>query len=355
MSGYLGTMTATGGGFDFVVYGSKGYVRFEGMTHVAGAPSEERRTRLFGTLHLQAGAGAGEDVGGRAARPHEGHARGVRARGRGQGEVPDPRRGDGARRSGDGGDRSLRRDARAGKSAQGLGQRGRIYFARDQSPMRVSGGDLDARRASSVIGLSRARGGRACRGAARQSRRGAQNDADHDAEARGRLPRAVRRRRQHPRVDRRERRADRRRSVPADGAEVQGHDRRARRRRRQLRDQHALALRSRRRQSSARPRRHVARRARDLAADDDEEQRHQSRIAEARSAGLRRDGVAGADLRRHDALSLQRRAHRSHALRSRRTRRATRPSSSAATRPCTWATCTTTPAIRSSTPTTAAA
>jgi len=49
MSGYLGTMTATGGGFSFQVYGSKGYVRLEGMTHVAGAPSEERRTKLFGT------------------------------------------------------------------------------------------------------------------------------------------------------------------------------------------------------------------------------------------------------------------------------------------------------------------
>jgi len=48
MSGYLGTMTATGGGFSFQVYGSKGYVRLEGMTHVAGAASEERRTRLFG-------------------------------------------------------------------------------------------------------------------------------------------------------------------------------------------------------------------------------------------------------------------------------------------------------------------
>ncbi len=48
MSGYLGTMTATGGGFSFQVYGSKGYVRLEGMTHVAGAPSDERRTRLFG-------------------------------------------------------------------------------------------------------------------------------------------------------------------------------------------------------------------------------------------------------------------------------------------------------------------
>jgi predicted dehydrogenase len=50
MSGYLGTMTATGGGFSFQVYGSKGFVRMEGMTHVAGAPSEERRTRLFGNI-----------------------------------------------------------------------------------------------------------------------------------------------------------------------------------------------------------------------------------------------------------------------------------------------------------------
>lgn len=48
MSGYLGTMTATGGGFNFQVYGSKGFVKLEGMTHIAGAPSEERRFRLFG-------------------------------------------------------------------------------------------------------------------------------------------------------------------------------------------------------------------------------------------------------------------------------------------------------------------
>ena len=47
MSGYLGTMTATGPGFSFQVFGSKGSVRLEGMTHVAGASSEERRTRLF--------------------------------------------------------------------------------------------------------------------------------------------------------------------------------------------------------------------------------------------------------------------------------------------------------------------
>jgi predicted dehydrogenase len=49
MSGYLGTMTATGPGFSFQVFGSTGSVRLEGMTHVAGASSEERRTRLFGT------------------------------------------------------------------------------------------------------------------------------------------------------------------------------------------------------------------------------------------------------------------------------------------------------------------
>ena len=48
MSGYLATMTATGGGFNFQVYGSKGFVKLEGMTHIAGAPSEERRFQLFG-------------------------------------------------------------------------------------------------------------------------------------------------------------------------------------------------------------------------------------------------------------------------------------------------------------------
>jgi predicted dehydrogenase len=53
MSGYLGTMTATGPGFSFQVFGSKGFVRLEGMTHVAGASSEERRTRLFGTCKFQ--------------------------------------------------------------------------------------------------------------------------------------------------------------------------------------------------------------------------------------------------------------------------------------------------------------
>jgi predicted dehydrogenase len=53
MSGYLGTITATGPGFSFQVFGSEGWVRLEGMTHVAGASSEERRTRLFGTCKFQ--------------------------------------------------------------------------------------------------------------------------------------------------------------------------------------------------------------------------------------------------------------------------------------------------------------
>jgi predicted dehydrogenase len=60
MSGYLGTMTATGPGFSFQVFGSEGWVRLEGMTHVAGASSEERRTRLFGTCRFQPTKGEAE-------------------------------------------------------------------------------------------------------------------------------------------------------------------------------------------------------------------------------------------------------------------------------------------------------
>jgi predicted dehydrogenase len=59
-SGYLGTLTATGPGFSFQVFGSKGWVRLEGMTHVAGASSEERRTRLFGTCKFQPAKGDAE-------------------------------------------------------------------------------------------------------------------------------------------------------------------------------------------------------------------------------------------------------------------------------------------------------
>jgi len=60
MSGYLGTFTATGPGFSFQVFGSKGWVRLEGMTHVAGASSEERRMRLFGACKFQPVKGPAE-------------------------------------------------------------------------------------------------------------------------------------------------------------------------------------------------------------------------------------------------------------------------------------------------------
>lgn len=59
-SGYLGTMTATGGGFNFQVYGSKGFVKLEGMTHIAGAPSEERRMQLFSTCTFKPVKGPAE-------------------------------------------------------------------------------------------------------------------------------------------------------------------------------------------------------------------------------------------------------------------------------------------------------
>ena len=60
MSGYLGTMTATGGGFNFQIYGSKGFVKLEGMTHIAGAPSEERRFKLFGNCTFKPAKGPAE-------------------------------------------------------------------------------------------------------------------------------------------------------------------------------------------------------------------------------------------------------------------------------------------------------
>jgi predicted dehydrogenase len=60
MSGYLGTLTATGPGFSFQVFGSEGWVRLDGKTHVAGASSVERRTRLFSTCTFQPVKGAAE-------------------------------------------------------------------------------------------------------------------------------------------------------------------------------------------------------------------------------------------------------------------------------------------------------
>ena len=40
-------------------------MRLEGVTHVAGAPSEERRTRLFGACKFQPVKGPAGDLGGR--------------------------------------------------------------------------------------------------------------------------------------------------------------------------------------------------------------------------------------------------------------------------------------------------
>jgi predicted dehydrogenase len=60
MSGYLGAMTTTGPGFSFQVFGSKGWLRLEGVTHVVGASSEERRMRLFGACKFQPCKGEGK-------------------------------------------------------------------------------------------------------------------------------------------------------------------------------------------------------------------------------------------------------------------------------------------------------
>lgn len=60
MTGYLSTLTATTGLFRLQVYGSKGWVRIDGMTHIAGASSEERRTKLFGTCEFKPIKGEGE-------------------------------------------------------------------------------------------------------------------------------------------------------------------------------------------------------------------------------------------------------------------------------------------------------
>ena len=110
MSGYLGTMTATGPGFSFQVFGSKGSVRLEGMTHVAGASSEERRTRLFGTCKFQPIKGAAQvwdadrlDVTRACLEAFAQAANGGR-------RVPHSARTDGPRRGGDGSGRAVRHD-----------------------------------------------------------------------------------------------------------------------------------------------------------------------------------------------------------------------------------------------------
>ena len=53
MSGYLATITTTAANYSLQVYGSHGWLRLEGMTQIAGASSEERRTHLFGVCKFQ--------------------------------------------------------------------------------------------------------------------------------------------------------------------------------------------------------------------------------------------------------------------------------------------------------------
>ena len=60
MSGYLSTMTATAGSFRLQLFGSEGWLRVNGMSHVAGASSEERRNRLFADCTFQPVKGATE-------------------------------------------------------------------------------------------------------------------------------------------------------------------------------------------------------------------------------------------------------------------------------------------------------
>ena len=90
MTGYLGTMTTTGPGFSFQVFGSKGWLRLEGLTHVAGASSEERRHAAVRHLQVSAGEGRGQGVAGRV----DGHfprcARGFRRGGRRRTGLSDP-------------------------------------------------------------------------------------------------------------------------------------------------------------------------------------------------------------------------------------------------------------------------
>ncbi|MDC7784630.1 Gfo/Idh/MocA family oxidoreductase [Rhodoplanes sp. TEM] len=59
-SAYLGMMMATAPAFVIQAYGSNGWVRLDGMTHVAGASSEERRTGLFAECRFQPVKGEAE-------------------------------------------------------------------------------------------------------------------------------------------------------------------------------------------------------------------------------------------------------------------------------------------------------
>ena len=107
MSGYLGTMTATGPGFSFQVFGSKGSVRLEGMTHVAGATFRRAPDEAVWAVQVSTDQGRGDDLGSRAARRDARLSRGLRDRGAGRARVSDSARRDGTRRRGDRSGRAL--------------------------------------------------------------------------------------------------------------------------------------------------------------------------------------------------------------------------------------------------------
>ena len=115
MSGYLGTMTATGPGFSFQVFGSKGWVRLEGMTHVAGASSEERRTRLFSTCKFQPAQRTGGSLAGRSLRCCPCISGGVCQGGQRRSGVPDSSRANDSRDRCHGSGRPLRSVRKSGK------------------------------------------------------------------------------------------------------------------------------------------------------------------------------------------------------------------------------------------------
>ena len=108
-SGYLGTLTATGPGFSFQLFGSAGWVQARG--HDARRRCVVRGAAHRALRHVQVPAcgRCGGDVGGGEVRHLAGGPGGVRGRRRRWAGVPHPRRGDGARRRRHRSDRALRR------------------------------------------------------------------------------------------------------------------------------------------------------------------------------------------------------------------------------------------------------
>ena len=109
MSGYLGTITATGPGFSFQVFGS------DGLGTARGDDARRRRVvrgaadAALRRLQVPAAQGAGGGLGGRAVRLEPRGARGVRDRRRRRAGIPDHDRGDDPRRGGHRGGGALRR------------------------------------------------------------------------------------------------------------------------------------------------------------------------------------------------------------------------------------------------------